>query len=922
MANVTLAALIDALDATCKEGLEAAALACAGRGAYEITIDEYLRALLPLQPFQDILAQFERSNDRMQELLDKSRMPEGRNSGRPVFSPLLIQFLQEAYLLCSLELGLSKISVDILVLALLSNPNRYGVMPFFVELKEIPADELRKLIEGNNAGNKSASRQSQSGEGGDVIARYCTDFTEEARKGKVDPVFARGPEIRLMIDILTRRRKNNPILVGDPGVGKTAVVEGLALKVIEGSVPNALRGVRIVGLDMGRLQAGASVKGEFEKRLKGVIDTVKAAPVPTILFIDEAHTLVGSGNAAGSGDGANLLKPALARGELRTIAATTWSEYKKYFEKDAALARRFQLVKLDEPSVEETVTILRGIVPGYEKAHHVYIRDDAVTRTAELAARYISGRQLPDKAIDVLDTACARVRVSLGAKPSILENAEEELAGIRRELDAMERDSAKGVRSGSARDSERRHAALKGRFAELFAFCDEIEARWKAEQSLVERILRLRTGSPATPPAPSAPTTGAASADAASDAAPAVTDAPEDATAGKSAEGEGTAPEAAATAPTAASASTAPVQEKSVEELIEELHALQGDAPLVFFEVSPRLVTGIVSEWTGIPEGKLGGADAGSLSSLGQRLRTRIYGQDFALDAIEKAVIAAQAGLDSPTRPTGIFLLVGPSGVGKTETALAVSDELFGGERMLISINMSEFQEKHTVSRLIGSPPGYVGYGEGGRLTEAVRRQPYSAVLFDEVEKAHPDILNLFYQVFDKGILADGEGREVDFRNTMIFMTSNLGGDIISALCEGDVSPDPEELLEALRPALTQFFRPALLGRMTIVPYAAIRPTILRQLVELKLSQVGERMRQRHSIPLTWEQAVVDNITSSCTAVDTGARNIDHIINASLLPGMANVLLGTLADSSRRERALHLGIEAEEGKFTYDLKEL
>ena len=920
MANVTLAALIDALDATCKEGLEAAALACAGRGAYEITIDEYLRALLPLQPFQDILTQFERSNDRMQELLDKSRMPEGRNSGRPVFSPLLIQFLQEAYLLCSLELGLSKISVDILVLALLSNPNRYGVMPFFTELKEIPADELRKLIEGNNAGDKSASRQSQSGEGGDVIAKYCTDFTEEARKGKVDPVFARGPEIRLMIDILTRRRKNNPILVGDPGVGKTAVVEGLALKVIEGRVPNALRGVRIVGLDMGRLQAGASVKGEFEKRLKGVIDTVKAAPVPTILFIDEAHTLVGSGNAAGSGDGANLLKPALARGELRTIAATTWSEYKKYFEKDAALARRFQLVKLDEPSVEETVTILRGIVPGYEKAHHVYIRDDAVNRTAELAARYISGRQLPDKAIDVLDTACARVRVSLGAKPSMLENAEEELAGIRRELDAMERDSAKGVRSGSARDSERRHAALKGRFAELFAFCDEIEARWKVEQSLVERILRLRTGNPAAPPAPA---TGAASVDAASDAAPAVTDTPDEATAGKSAGGEGTAPEAAATAPAdAASASTAPVQEKSVEELIEELHALQGDAPLVFFEVSPRLVTGIVSEWTGIPEGKLGGADAGSLSSLGQRLRGRIYGQDFALDAIEKAVIAAQAGLDSPTRPTGIFLLVGPSGVGKTETALAVSDELFGGERMLISINMSEFQEKHTVSRLIGSPPGYVGYGEGGRLTEAVRRQPYSAVLFDEVEKAHPDILNLFYQVFDKGILADGEGREVDFRNTMIFMTSNLGGDIISALCEGDVPPDPEELLEALRPALTQFFRPALLGRMTIVPYAAIRPTILRQLVELKLTQVGERMRQRHSIPLTWEQAVVDNITNSCTAVDTGARNIDHIINASLLPGMANVLLGTLADSSRRERALHLGIEAEEGKFTYDLKEL
>lgn len=929
MANVPLTALIDALDSSCKEGLENAALACANRGAYEITIDEYLRALLPMQAFQDILAQFDRSSARMQELLDKTRSPDGRHSGRPVFSPLLIQYLQEAYLLGSLQMGQAKISIEILVLALLQNSNRYGVMPFFAELREIPADELKKLMEGRQASGQTPAQPGAGSEGGDILAKYTTDFTEEAREGKTDPVFARGPEIRLMVDILTRRRKNNPILVGDPGVGKTAVVEGLALKVVEGNVPDALRGVRIVGLDMGRLQAGASVKGEFEKRLKGVIDAIKSAPVPTILFIDEAHTLVGSGSAAGSGDGANLLKPALARGELRTIAATTWSEYKKYFEKDAALARRFQLVKLDEPSVEETVTILRGIVPNYEKVHRVYVRDDAVSRTAELAARYISGRQLPDKAIDVLDTACARVRVSLGAKPPALENAEEERAGIRRELDAIERDSAKGVAVSSAKDCAARHAELKGRHAALSEFCEQVAAKWKKEQALVEQILRLRTGEEdqSAPDADAAPETANP---AAANPEAATPEAADSAAANPAANEDQQAADAPSNGKGKASAAKGkkrktldiPAETPTAESLIAELHALQGDSPLVFFEVSPNLVTGIVAEWTGIPEGKLGGADAGSLTSLGQRLRKRIYGQEHALNAIEKAVVAAQAGLDSPTRPTGIFLLVGPSGVGKTETALAVADELFGGERMLISINMSEFQEKHTVSRLIGSPPGYVGYGEGGRLTEAVRRQPYSPVLFDEVEKAHPDILNLFYQVFDKGILADGEGREVDFRNTLIFMTSNLGSDIVSAMCEGDAPPDPDELLEALRPVLTQHFRPALLGRMTIVPYAAISPSILRELVELKLGQVGDRMLHRHRIPLSWSENVVDNISNSCTAVDTGARNIDHIINASLLPGMAGILLETLTDAKQRERKLHIGLEPGSGTFTYALEHI
>jgi len=885
MATVPLGALVEALDISCREALEAAAAACAARGGYEISIEDYVDTLLPLSGMQDILIQFDRNPDRLRELLDKHRPKPGRNTGRPTFSPILYEFLQEAYLLARLDLKQDTVTVGALVLALLQNPVRYSVLPFYKELQNIPADDLRRLLEGLNAEKKPPS-STPGNQGASALAQYATDFTEEARAGKIDPVFARGPEIRLMADILTRRRKNNPILVGDPGVGKTAVVEGLACKVVEGNVPDALKGVRIVGLDMGRLQAGASVKGEFEKRLKAVIDEVKSAPVPTILFIDEAHTLVGSGNAAGSGDGANLLKPALARGEMRTIAATTWSEYKKYFEKDAALARRFQLVKLDEPSLDETVTILRGIVPLYEKTHRVYVRDDAVVRTAELAGRYLTGRQLPDKAIDVLDTACARVRVSLGAKPAALETLEEERASIRRELDALERDRCQGVTVAddkAAKASALRHASLQGRFDEISGQISVIEAQWQREKDLVAAIIRLRTADKAIPE--EKPESGSAEAGAEPLAEPALS------------------PES-----------------NSVESLTAALRAVQGDTPLLFHEVCPELVTDIVAEWTGIPAGKLGGTSSDMLSGLQNRLRRRIRGQDHALVAIEQAVIAAHAGLDSPTRPTGIFLLVGPSGVGKTETALAVADELYGGERMLVSINMSEFQEKHTVSRLIGSPPGYVGYGEGGRLTEAVRRQPYSVVLFDEVEKAHPDVVNLFYQMFDKGILADGEGREVDFRNTMIFMTSNLGSDIVTALFEEGDPPTPDTLLEAIRPAITQFFRPALLGRMSVVPFQPILPEVMTELAAMKLGLVGKRLEHRHRLTLTWAPEVVKSIAASCTAVDTGARNIDHIINANLLPLIAARCLDALAVRSGAAQGIHIGLDTDEKSFVCQLQ--
>ena len=857
MITMNLSSLVAALDETCRQALEEAAGACVSRGGCEIGIEDFVEKLLPTREMLDILTQFERDPEEMRRLLASARRQE-KSASRPVFSPLLIGFLQEAYLLASLELRQERVGVGELVLAMLLNPARYGAMPFYQELGKIPGDALRRLLEGLREGRGGSSRgAAQAGPQG-FLDRYATDFTAEARAGRTDPVFARGAEIRQMVDILTRRRKNNPILVGDPGVGKTAVVEGLALRVVEGQVPDALEGVRIVGLDMGRLQAGASIKGEFEKRLKGVIDEVKAAPVPTILFIDEAHTLVGAGNTPGAGDGANLLKPALARGEMRTIAATTWSEYKKYFEKDAALARRFQLVKLDEPSLEETVTILRGIVPHYEKNHNVYVRDDAVLCTAELSCRYISGRQLPDKAIDVLDTACARVRVNLGAKPVDLEAMEEELASVRRELDALERDRATcGLGVADLPDIDR-HAALRGRLDALSRDMDALSGRWRRERNLAESILRLRN-----------------------------------------AEGER--------------------DEAAMRALVEELRAEQAEGPLVFHEVTPDLVRGIVSEWTGIPVSKLGGGGSRALGGLGDGLRRRVRGQEHALETIERAVLAAQVGLNSASKPTGIFLLVGPSGVGKTETALAVADALFGGERMLVCINMTEFQEKHTVSRLIGSPPGYVGFGEGGRLTEAVRRQPYCAVLFDEVEKAHPEVLNLFYQIFDKGVLADGEGREVDFRNCVIFMTSNIGGDIVSALCEGDELPEPEALKEALRPALLRHFQPALLGRMTVVPYTTLRGETLRELVEMKLARVGARLAGRHRLRLRWEEDVISSIMASCSAVETGARNIDHIIGASLLPGIATTLLGAMEGGGKASGELCVMLNQADGSFAFSL---
>ncbi|MDR2443006.1 MAG: type VI secretion system ATPase TssH [Deltaproteobacteria bacterium] len=888
MLNINLASLVAKLDETTRAGLEGAAESCVSRGGQEIGIEDFFEKIQQTNPFHDICGQFNINLDIISQLLEKGRKRAGKYTGRPVFSVLLVEFLQEAYLFATLELNTVKIDVGILVLTLLSNPLRYSVMPFYQELFKISPEKLRTLWEGHIEETKLRINLDVVREGG-FLAQFANDLTKEAKGGIIDPVFARGGTIRQVIDILTRRRKNNPILVGDPGVGKTAVAEGLALKIALNDVPEALLNVRLISLDMGRLAAGASVKGEFERRLKGVIDEVKSSPVPIVVFIDEAHTLIGAGNTPGMGDGANLLKPALARGELRTLAATTWSEYKKYFEKDAALARRFQLVKLDEPTPEETVTILRGLVPSYEKSHQVYVRDEAVVSIAELSERYISGRYLPDKAIDVLDTVCARVKVSLGAKPASLEALEEELGAAKRALSALERDGLYG--NGSyTQNLEEYLPSLRAKIASLNQARENLDALWHKELDLALEIIKIRTlvadkcglATNTTPIKAQMETPIESLIDNGSNRS-------EDSLLLPSFE---------------------PIAK--LMELRNQLGTIRMEKPLVFFEVDVPLVTEVISEWTGVPMEKLMGQSKG-IENFGARLRKRIRGQEIAVRAIEKAVLTVFSGLEEPTAPNGVFLLVGPSGVGKTETALAVADELFGGERFLIKFNMSEFQEKHTVSRLIGSPPGYVGYGEGGRLTEAVRRQPYSAVLFDEVEKAHPDILNLFYQIFDKGVLADGEGREVDFRNTIIFMTSNLGGDIITALYE-EGEPSEKVLDEALRPVLNQFFKPALLGRLSLVPYAPIAKEIFRELVEIRFSVLKDRFWQSRGLNLQWTQTVIDSIAESCVAVESGARNIDRVLNDSLLPNLSGFALSSVNDGAR---TVEIDLNKSAGTFTF-----
>jgi type VI secretion system protein VasG len=636
------------------------------------------------------------------------------------------------------------------------------------------------------------------------------------------------------------------------------VVEGLALRIALGDVPDSLTDVTILGLDMGLLQAGAGMRGEFENRLKSVINEIKASPTPIILFIDEAHTLIGAGGPSGGGDAANLLKPALARGELKTVAATTWSEYKKYFEKDAALARRFQLVKLDEPSVETSILILRGLKQTYEENHGVIVRDDAVIAAAELSSRYISGRQLPDKAVDLLDTSAARVKINLTAKPDVIEDRERRTQALERERKALERDLLTG--SESAEHTERIQE-LNQELEEVSAELDALSRQWTSEKDKAAQLVDLRQ---------------------------------------------------TLFAPGNGSEDPAEIR-AGIDALSAELAAVQADSPLIRTEVDADLVAKVVSDWTGVPLGNVLRDEARNVANLDDNLKVRIKGQDGAITCISEGIKSAKTGLKDPQQPLGVFLLVGPSGTGKTETGLALADLLFGGERFMVTINMSEFQERHTVSRLIGSPPGYVGYGEGGALTEAVRQRPYSVVLLDEVEKAHLEVMNLFYQVFDKGALSDGEGRNIDFKNTVLFLTSNLASDVITQLCEADEAPDVETVTSAIRPILSNHFKPALLARMTIVPYLTLGTEVIKDIVALKLGKVAKRLKDTHKMTFTYTSDVVDQIAKRCTEVETGARNIDFILHGTILPQISREILAGMGESGMPSQVT-LGL-AEDGTF-------
>jgi type VI secretion system protein VasG len=852
------------LDAETRRDLEGSAERCVARGGHKVLVEDLLLGLLE-RP-QGLLTRALQDADVEPGELSAALQPRAEHnaSRNPVFAPELVQWLQDALLVANLELGQSQVEQAALILALLRNPMRYAGSHYLPLLSQLNIERLKGFALSHTPQTDAAKPTVQ---GESLLARFTHNLTQQARDGQLDPVLCRDDAIRQMVDILARRRKNNPIVVGEAGVGKTAIVEGLASRIAAGEVPQALKGVELMVLDMGLLQAGASVKGEFERRLKGVIDEVKASPRPIILFIDEAHTLIGAGGTAGSSDAANLLKPALARGELRTIAATTWSEYKKYFEKDPALARRFQPVQLHEPTVSEAVTILRGLAHVYEKSHGIYLRDDAVVAAAELSARYLAGRQLPDKAVDVLDTACARVRISLAAAPQRLEQLRGELAQGERQRRALRRDAEAGL----VIDLDAL-ALLEARLTAAEHEREALETSWTEQKALAETVLEQRKQ------LATARTMAAAAPDTAMD---------EDPQAG------------------------IVTLEAALGETHRALTQAQATERLVSFEVCPRLVAEVISAWTGVPLAQLAREHNAKVARFATDLRTRIRGQEQAVHALDRSMRATAAGLNKPDAPVGVFLLVGPSGVGKTETALALADLLYGGERFMTTINMSEFQEKHTVSRLIGAPPGYVGYGEGGMLTEAVRQKPYSVVLLDEVEKADPDVLNLFYQIFDKGVANDGEGREIDFRNTLILMTSNLGSERISQLCEHGARPTAEVLEATIRPVLSQHFKPALLARMRVVPYYPVGGPVLRELIEIKLGRLGERLARRQ-LAFSFCQALVDELAERCTQSDSGARLIDHLLEQHVLPLVADRLLDAMAQGESLQR-VHATLDAHAG---------
>ncbi|WAF75292.1 type VI secretion system ATPase TssH [Aeromonas dhakensis] len=857
MIRIELPVLVERLNPICRHMLEEAAALCVNHQGAEIRIEHLLLKMLetPLSDVRQILKVAEVDVEELKALLQPSPADNGYGQGYPSFSPMLVEWLQDSWLLASAELQHAQLRSGVMLLVLLMTPQRYLPGSVTRLLAKVNRELLRQQFD--EWVKESAETQVTTTPGGktaqaalpadaSLLARFTVNVTEQARQGSLDPVLCRDHEIDLMIDILSRRRKNNPIVVGEAGVGKSALIEGLALRMVAGQVPEKLRGVELMTLDLGAMQAGASVKGEFEKRFKGVMQEVKDAVQPVILFIDEAHTLIGAGNQAGGLDVSNLIKPALARGELRTIAATTWGEYKKYVEKDAALSRRFQLVKVGEPNADEATVILRGLRSIYEKAHGVLIDEEALQAAAQLSARYISGRQLPDKAIDVLDTACARVAINLTTPPRAVSHLQNALRQRELEIRQLERQSLIGLGDNTERLAELQ-AAQQACREELA----EQEARWQQQQGLVHQIVELRA-------ALLADQQDEMLAREALDLA----DAPLD-------------PQAAA---------------EQLATLERELAELQQGEVLVSAHVDKTQIAAVIAEWTGVPLNRISLGELDVVTRLPEYLGELIKGQDVAVAHLHKHLLTARADLRRPGRPLGAFLLVGPSGVGKTETVLQIAELMFGGRQYLTTINMSEYQEKHTVSRLIGSPPGYVGFGEGGVLTEAIRQKPYSVVLLDEVEKAHPDVLNLFYQAFDKGELADGEGRIIDCKNVVFFLTSNLGFQTIV-----DHVEQPDVLLDALYPELAAFFKPALLARMEVIPYLPLGHDTLVQIVGGKLNRLVKLLKERFGAEVVLDDEVAEEILLRANRSENGARMLESVIDGALLPPVSLQLLQRLS---------------------------
>ncbi|MBM3993604.1 MAG: type VI secretion system ATPase TssH [Planctomycetes bacterium] len=908
MASLPFKSLVNKLNPTCQEALGQAATLCVTRTNYEVEIEHFLLKLMePLTgDMRRVLKQYDVDVGALQReltrALDKLKTGSGRDTMQ--FSLDLHHWIREAWVLASLKYQSNRIRSGHLLAAVLSDEAlSRSLLDSCPVLKMLPSDrvaqELPVVIAGTSedqfdvpdapsaSGGESAGRPAGSGQT-PALDLYTLNLTERARKGEIDPVIGRDFEIRQVIDILTRRRQNNPILTGEAGVGKTAVVEGFALQVAAGEVPPPLRNVIVRTLDLGLLQAGAGVKGEFENRLKTVIAEVKASPQPIILFIDEAHTMIGAGGSAGQNDAANLLKPALARGELRTIAATTWNEYKKYFETDAALKRRFQVVKVDEPDIPRAIAMMRGIANTMETHHNVRILDEAVEESVKLSHRYITDRQLPDKSVSLLDTACARVALSQAAIPPAIQDCRRDLERLDVELAVLQRESSLGA------NHDQRVSEIREKKQKVVERLAALEKRWDEEKKLADGIHKLTAKLDAHRTATSEPEASAR---------------------------DGAKP--AANAPGSGSKRLTPDEERAAREelatLEKQLVKVQGEEPLVLPVVSGQAIAAVVSGWTGIPLGKMVRDEIQAVLSLKERLEERVIGQSHALDAIAQRIRTSRANLTDPRRPIGVFMLVGPSGVGKTETAVSLAEILFGGDRNMVVINMSEYKEDHKISRLTGSAPGYVGYGEGGVLTEAVRRKPYSVVLLDEVEKANVAVQEIFYQVFDKGMLQDDKGNEINFKNTIILLTSNVGTDTIMKLCaDPETRPDPEPLAQALRPDLLKVFKPALLGRISVIPYYPLDDAMLKSIIRLQLKKIGDRLRENHRATFTYDETLLSTISGRCKEVESGARNVDHILSGTLLPELSSAILTRTVDG-RPTKAVHVSASAE-GKFAYRIE--